>query len=800
MTFVGAAALLLASVFPIVVNSQTAVAPFPPNISQFTLKYQNHDFADQYEYYLPNEEGGAWTKLVTVVRRPENAGHATISDLEEVSTTVMELADNFPAEVTNLKDYAASGNIPDTRSFIVAYQIAYVERNVWELELNLEKFFVKNGYVYVNIYAEKYQFSSPEALDAMLTTRRAAFASAQDAFVATTFPSVPFASSVPTSPVTTYTKISDVFAGNQSSAHEITPQVQSILARIAALQEQWKVMQSSPTIAPAVSKSVCPALSRGLSFGARGSDVLSLQQFLITREFLNSEFATGYFGENTQNAVRRLQVSYGIFPAASDGVPGYGVVGPRTRAEIALHCGHSSSASLSARACPLAQPPVSLCSTGWRANADSKGCVTSYRCALPLPTRTQSTSTTVGACTAIALLCPSGTHEEVAPDCSRACVSGISQYTILFTNPTSGTAPLFVTFQLRTTDSSDSSGIYYTIDFGDGQATEFARTSNPSILHRYSSGGTYNVTVTKRTGCSSWECLGASSIVAATTVVVTGTSGVPSFSISSPTSGQSVTQESGLAISWDSQNAPAGSAVALWLVKSGGTNMGLVARDQLVNGTFSWQIPGPRCNTSGVCSIAIDNPYAQYTDVGTYWVVGKLYTPVDAYLGGYPPANPITPAFLSTATSSLFNIVGGGNSQTFSATPQGGFAPLTVNFSGSVNSAGYSIDFGDRTSSGDIGCSHGACPISPSTSNVNLAHTYTSVGTYVAKLRQHFSVNAGNCAGTDCNVVGTATVYVSGTNSCPIYSPPLCNSNQHLVGGAYNSSTGCYGSPQCVAN
>ncbi len=663
-TFAGAAILLLASALPIVANTQTVGTQFPPNISQFTLKYQYHDSGDKYEYYLPNEQGDAWTKLVTVVRRPENAGHATISDLEEVSTSVMELADSFPAEVTNLKDYAASGNIPNMRSFIVAYQIARVESNIWELELNLEKFFVKDGYVYANLYAEKYQFSSAQALANALSTRRPTFVAAQDAFVATTFPGVPSSSNAPTTPATTYTKITDTFLGNQSSTNSIALQVQSILAQIAALQKEWNALQSPPTTTqtvqttPTVSGAECPALSRALLSGARGDDVLALQRFLIAEKFLNSEFATGYFGENTQGAVQRLQVAHRLFGAASDGVAGFGVVGPRTRAEIALHCAtHPSGATIpAARTCPLAQPPTTLCSTGWRANTDSGGCVTSYRCALPLPQRTPSTST-VGACTAIALLCPSGSHDEVGPNCSHTCVPGVPQQsTVLFTNPTSGTAPLFVTFELRATDSTSSNGVYYTIEFGDAQATGFARSSNPSILHRYGSAGTYTATVTRRTGCSAWECLGSSTVVGTATIVVGGTSGTPPFSINAPTSGQSAQQGQGFTLSWDSQNAPTGSAVALWLVKSSGASVGLIARNQLPNGTFNWQVPGNRCNSSGVCTVIADSPSAYYTDVGTYWVVGKIYTPADAYLGGFPPANPITPTYLTTATSSLFNI------------------------------------------------------------------------------------------------------------------------------------------------
>lgn len=96
----------------------------------------------------------------------------------------------------------------------------------------------------------------------------------------------------------------------------------------------------------------------------------------------------------------------------------------------------------------------------------------------------------------------------------------------------------------------------------------------------------------------------------------------------------------------------------------------------------------------------------------------------------------------------------------FAASPTKGQPPLAVIFSGTLKAAGYSIDFGDGTTSGDIGCAHGGCPETPKTTKVNTTHTYTTEGVYIAKLRQHFTATAGNCAGVDCNVVGTATVTV----------------------------------------
>lgn len=99
-------------------------------------------------------------------------------------------------------------------------------------------------------------------------------------------------------------------------------------------------------------------------------------------------------------------------------------------------------------------------------------------------------------------------------------------------------------------------------------------------------------------------------------------------------------------------------------------------------------------------------------------------------------------------------------SGTLSAFPSQGTAPLTVVFSGNVSSAGYTLEYGDGTST-SFGCAHGGCPAGNQSTTVDHVHTYTAAGTYTAKLRQHFAINAGNCAGADCNVVSRVTVTVT---------------------------------------
>ena len=71
---------------------------------------------------------------------------------------------------------------------------------------------------------------------------------------------------------------------------------------------------------------------RPLALGLRHADVSNLQKALKTDLSVYPEgLVTGYFGSMTLKAVQKFQEKYGI---ASPGVPGYGNVGPATRAKL----------------------------------------------------------------------------------------------------------------------------------------------------------------------------------------------------------------------------------------------------------------------------------------------------------------------------------------------------------------------------------------------------------------------------------------------------------------------------------
>ncbi len=93
---------------------------------------------------------------------------------------------------------------------------------------------------------------------------------------------------------------------------------------------------ASPTAVASVSVAVSTGqskLSTNLKVGTRSSEVHKLQQLLSTdSEIYPKGEATGYYGQETKKAVGRFQIKYKILNSPSS--PGYGSVGPKTRAKL----------------------------------------------------------------------------------------------------------------------------------------------------------------------------------------------------------------------------------------------------------------------------------------------------------------------------------------------------------------------------------------------------------------------------------------------------------------------------------
>lgn len=131
-------------------------------------------------------------------------------------------------------------------------------------------------------------------------------------------------------------------ATSTESATSTDAETVSLLEQIAAVQQQILDITGGSTTPVSVGATsslpviACPLIDRTLSYGSTGTDVTNLQLFLIGEHMLDAGNSTGFFGKLTEAAVQSWQSAKGI---VSDGTPettGWGVVGPRTRAALAL--------------------------------------------------------------------------------------------------------------------------------------------------------------------------------------------------------------------------------------------------------------------------------------------------------------------------------------------------------------------------------------------------------------------------------------------------------------------------------
>ncbi len=118
----------------------------------------------------------------------------------------------------------------------------------------------------------------------------------------------------------TRAKIQEIFGASQS-----VPTVQ---------------VPATPTMPPGAAVSFSAVFTKGLSKGMTNSDIKRLQQLLNSS--LDTQIAssgigspgneTEYFGSMTEKAVIKFQLKYKLVTGASD--PGYGYIGPKTRAKL----------------------------------------------------------------------------------------------------------------------------------------------------------------------------------------------------------------------------------------------------------------------------------------------------------------------------------------------------------------------------------------------------------------------------------------------------------------------------------
>ena len=146
----------------------------------------------------------------------------------------------------------------------------------------------------------------------------------------------------------------------------VQTQLQALLQQVSQLQSQMNGSAQTTAAASASTSSPNSLFTRNLTVGSQGTDVLQLQQVLITDGYLTAiSVPTGYFGPATKNALIAYQQAKGISPAT-------GFFGSLTRAsfnntaQYQLNQSQTSStanANQTAAVAPI-QPTASLQANG----------------------------------------------------------------------------------------------------------------------------------------------------------------------------------------------------------------------------------------------------------------------------------------------------------------------------------------------------------------------------------------------------------------------------------------------------
>jgi len=489
------------------------------------------------------------------------------------------------------------------------------------------------------------------------------------------------------------------FAASALSVDDLQQQINNLLAQVAKLQEQLKLMQVNPPVActmeakvcpdgtsvgrtgpkcefaacPGETKPVppvvriCPQILRTLDQGISGSDVKEVQAYLGVSQ-------TGYFGPMTAKAVAAFQ--------ADEGLSQVGIVGPQTRAAFARRCGWGN--------------------------------------------QTFSAS------------------------------------------PTSGPVPLTVIFRSNIFNDLDS----YSINFGDGTSGDLQNNCQlgygacglPTATHTYTVNGTYTAKLMQMFSCTAPP--GAACAPLPPQEVGTAT-----IQVGGMTSGGAPTV-SGI-------DGPASLAVGQqgkWTVHAS------VANNANTNLRYS----------------VIWGDEAVFDQIRAFGAAAPTLATSGSFTHAYGSAGTYQPTFTvsndaGNAQASASVSVGDDpvSSQTFSATPTSGNAPLNVNFSYPYNSSTkggqYTVNFGDGTS-GQMNAYLTAAPCALGSDNCpqggswNANHTYASAGTYTAKLYP----NAGSCGPTqNCIQVplSSVTITVGGNSASVTITPDYADTVIHSSSG-----------------
>jgi len=124
-----------------------------------------------------------------------------------------------------------------------------------------------------------------------------------------------------------------------STLEEVRLKIEDLQRRISLLQQQINTPSASPLTVQERRNFLCPNVGVTLRFGSSGNDVERLQQFLALDSTIYPEgLTTGYYGSLTERAIQRWQTRFNIVSSGTPETSGFGVMGPRTAAIIAVKC------------------------------------------------------------------------------------------------------------------------------------------------------------------------------------------------------------------------------------------------------------------------------------------------------------------------------------------------------------------------------------------------------------------------------------------------------------------------------
>jgi len=121
------------------------------------------------------------------------------------------------------------------------------------------------------------------------------------------------------------------FPTSAATTEELQAQITALLQQIAALQAQLGGTTTGTT-------SAC--FTKTLKLGMTDAEVTALQNALKGDTAIYPEgLVTGYYGQLSKAAVERFQAKYNIVSSGTPETTGYGLVGPKTRAQLnAIYC------------------------------------------------------------------------------------------------------------------------------------------------------------------------------------------------------------------------------------------------------------------------------------------------------------------------------------------------------------------------------------------------------------------------------------------------------------------------------